>query len=749
MQIRGRRELRQLFLISAGSLFLELVLIRLLASEIRVFAYFKNFPLLAAFIGLGVGCYVADKRPIRLWLSPLILLLLTLCAVFSQSLHLANLFFPDPALYIFRGSILSPNLVEQARAYPIIGQLYGHVSNGWLLAAIGVTSFAIMTSLFAATAAVFLPLGQLTGLYFRGQQPLTAYSINVSGSLLGSLLFTSVSYLELGPSFWLVPSFALLAFFGWSLRQQLATVISAVAALVLLVALPFTTTPGERVVWSPYYRINLVPGVPETAAVPNGNAFGWTLLVNHDYFQRAVDLRPAAVHAAPKLLPVAQNYDLPYRLIDHYDRVLVVGSGMGNDVAAALRAGAGAVTAVDIDPAIIRLGKELHPENPLGNPRVRTVVDDARAFFQKQSRSDDTGRYDLAVFGLLDSHTARSSMSSVRLEFFVYTVESIREALSLVDERHGIAAITFSVGWRDWVGARLFRSIAEASGRDPIALALPSVDYDGGVTFLAGPGIDRIDRARLATFGAQDVSARYRIAARANTDDWPFLYLHSAHWPWVYVLAILLVLIVGVVMVRRAMRHVGAAAPTDARTVRFDWHMFLMGAAFMLVETGAIARLSLLFGSTWIVNAAVISAVLLMILGANALVEFRKAPSVQASYVLLCASLVLIYFTPFAIFSSIPGGRALASALVALPVLFSGLVFARVFATVPSAHMAFGCNMLGALVGGALEAVSLATGIRALSLLAFVLYMGSAIILVRRSRAEAPVLSSPLPEPGT
>ena len=46
----------------------------------------------------------------------------------------------------------------------------------------------------------------------------------------------------------------------------------------------------------------------------------------------------------------------------------------------------------------------------------------------------------------------------------------------------------------------------------------------------------------------------------------------------------------------------------------FDIHMFLMGTSFMLVETASIARLSLLFGSTWLVNAFVISTIMVMIL---------------------------------------------------------------------------------------------------------------------------------------
>src|SRR5713226_4632460 len=92
-----------LFLISALGLYLELVFIRWLSSEVRVLAYFKNFPLFAAFLGLGVGCYVADRKPIRLGQGAALLLGLSLIAASSEHLHLTDLFFPDPALYIWRG----------------------------------------------------------------------------------------------------------------------------------------------------------------------------------------------------------------------------------------------------------------------------------------------------------------------------------------------------------------------------------------------------------------------------------------------------------------------------------------------------------------------------------------------------------------------------------------------------------------------------------------------------------------------
>ena len=46
-----------------------------------------------------------------------------------------------------------------------------------------------------------------------------------------------------------------------------------------------------------------------------------------------------------------------------------------------------------------------------------------------------------------------------------------------------------------------------------------------------------------------------------------------------------------------------------------------MGAALLLIETRGVKSLSLLFGSTWLVNASIFSGILLLVLVANILVE--------------------------------------------------------------------------------------------------------------------------------
>ena len=92
-------------------------------------------------------------------------------------------------------------------------------------------------------------------------------------------------------------------------------------------------------------------------------------------------------------------------------------------MAAALRHGAEHVDAVEIDPAIYRMGVQYHPEHPYSSPRVTVHIDDARAFFNKNRK-----KYDLIVFGYLDAQTLLSGFSSIRLDNYVYTVESFRDA---------------------------------------------------------------------------------------------------------------------------------------------------------------------------------------------------------------------------------------------------------------------------------------------------------------------------------
>jgi hypothetical protein len=65
-----------------------------------------------------------------------------------------------------------------------------------------------------------------------------------------------------------------------------------------------------------------------------------------------------------------------------------------------------------------------------------------------------------------------------------------------------------------------------------------------------------------------------------------------------------------------------------------------------------------------------------------------------------------------------------------VPVFLANLVFAARFRAVAASNLAFGANLLGAMVGGVLEYASLLTGYRALLVLVALLY-GAAFALQR------------------
>jgi len=74
--LNRRRNNVDLFLISVLALFMELLLIRWIGTEINIFAYLQNTILVVCFMGLGMGC-LSSKQPIiiRNTLIPLCLLL--------------------------------------------------------------------------------------------------------------------------------------------------------------------------------------------------------------------------------------------------------------------------------------------------------------------------------------------------------------------------------------------------------------------------------------------------------------------------------------------------------------------------------------------------------------------------------------------------------------------------------------------------------------------------------------------------
>jgi spermidine synthase len=699
----------ELLLISVISLFFELLVIRWLSSEIRIFAYFKNMPLMASLFGLGLGLALAKSKRDLAWLFPAGLVVLSGIISFAEPLHLVHLVFINPAEHYLIGTVTtsfqgSATLLDKAML--VIPGLF------------------ILAGVFYLIVFTFMGIGQRLGKAFDEFPPLIAYSINVGASFLGIALFTGLSYLGFEPKIWLLCGVAMSLFFYHTRLQASLLVASLVLAFV-------GATPG--VIWSPYYRIS----VSDAVVSPDGNhpafPYGKLVRVNHDYIEGAFDNRPQTIAGASpaQLEQMTTFYNDLYDIIGSKPRsVLVLAAGTGNDLAAAIRNGATEVEGVEIDPTIVRLGHELHPEKPYDNPIVHVTVDDARAFFKRCKK-----KYDLVEFSWLDSHSAFSSMSSIRLDNYVYTVESFRDAAKLL-KPDGILSVTF---WSTtaWQQARLFKTITEAFGEEPIGVY--STKGLHALTFLIGPGLDRkriiasgiklLDKESVKKSLAYEMADWNRITP--TTDDWPFLFLRYREMTFTYAAGLIFTLCLGWRLVRRCFGSY-TVSPTG-RT------MFFLGAAFMLIEVKSVSQMGLLAGTTWIVNSAVIGVILLMILLAN-LCQLRfNLQNLKVLYGFLFASLLLSYLTPLSIFNSLPLAERLISgaAVLSLPILFASWIFAVTFSRVDVPHNALGMNLLGTLVGGALEYLSMIFGIAALNLVALGLY-GLAFYFWQQMPKEVP-----------
>jgi SAM-dependent methyltransferase len=672
----GRHPYMTLFLVSLVVLFIEVMFIRYASSQIRIFAFYKNIPLVSCFLGLGLGCFLRRGAPrhvlwFLLWMVPLAAFLSQGALVVDNTISL----WGATASSEF---ILGDNLVAEENT-DRLSKLAIQISIG---------SFCSAT--LAAIAALFCLLGRLLGSAFEEVPRIPGYTTNILGSLAGIMLFVALSYLQTPPWIWYLAGMVpLLAWLSGPHR------VASALALIALCALAVMPSRGETV-WSPYQKL-----------VGHTVDSGYWVQISDVFYQVALDLRPEAI--AQLGYDPAPHYNSVYQGIERPDRVLVVGAGTGNDVAAALRAGASHVDAVDIDPAIVAMGRRHHPERPYDDPRVRVIVDDARSAF----RTLPPHSYDAVVFGLLDSHT-QLGMSSVRLDNYVFTGESFAAASRLL--RPGGSMIVTAVDDGNRLGRRFSAMLA--------AICNTTVDF-------------RAYGAAPKSFVCQ-VGGPSRAADPAKgssgldlpSDDWPFLYLPERGIPQAYLLVVAMLAMTSVWVLRRGGLELGSMTP-------YHGHMFFLGAAFLLMEVYAINRLALLFGTTWLVSAITIGAVLLLIVLANLTVSVVPRNLQKLAYPALVICLVISFWIDPASVLGKGTGLALGYALFILsPVYFAGLIFAHSFRLSATAGPAIGANILGAVLGGWVEYATMVTGIRVMALLALAFYLASLAALVVDQRRQ-------------
>jgi spermidine synthase len=688
-----------LFLISAAGLFLELLLIRWVSTEIRIFAYLQNCVLVVCFLGLGMGCWNCRKpfalRDLLIPLAGLVVLLSVPITRYGLG-RITGMFSGFSDMVVWDWS----------------------VKTGWEVIAHPALGMALTLLLMALIWDTFVPVGRLLGrLMSDHPHTISAYSVNVAGSLAGIWLFVGLSAATLPPGVWFAGFAVAAAYFagtgGYSKKWDY-TLLAAIVAVSVLAGWERGYTETH---WSPYQKLSVRPIDPGADGVDGIGVV--RINVNNSNYQEILDRRPETLAAQPKLRGLSQ-YDLPCKFHPNPGSVLVVGAGSGNDVAGVLRTGAKRVVAVEIDPVIIEIGRKYNPEQPYADPRVTVVNDDARSYFATTAE-----KFDVIVFGLLDSHTT-TAMTNARLDHYVYTRESIARAKELLAPG-GVIFLSFFAEWA-FITDRMARTLNETFGQESLVFRVTATYYGrGGVVFVNGDmnavnGQLAADAelAEKVKEWTQAVPWELTGTTRVATDDWPYIYLEK---PSIPVLYFLLAGVLGVLFARGLYRL--GAADTLKAWGPSGWHFFFLGAAFMLLEVQNISKAAVVLGNTWVVNAVIISGVLVMILLANAVAaKFPRIPlpPVYALLVGSCLGLYLLDLSTFA-FLPYPTKAAVVGLLTSLPMFFSGIVFIRSFAAADRKDAALGANLMGALVGGLLQTVTFVTGIKALLLIVAGLYL--------------------------
>src|SRR5436305_3372455 len=117
------------------------------------------------------------------------------------------------------------------------------------------------------------------------------------------------------------------------------------------------------------------------------------------------------------------------------------------------------VDAVENDPVIQQLGRKWNPDRPYQSPRVTAHINDGRAFIQNTS-----SHYDLVEFALPDSLTLVAGQGALRLENYLFTLESMRRVKSILKPGGTFAMYNYySPGLLD----RYATTLADVYGRRP------------------------------------------------------------------------------------------------------------------------------------------------------------------------------------------------------------------------------------------------------------------------------------------
>ena len=237
-----RRRSAELFLVSFLLLFLELACIRWFASTVVFLTFFTNIVLLATFLGMSVGCLAAaHRRNLMATVMPILLIAVALAWV---------------VLFVYtRFGQVMIDVGGQGSPQQIY---FGTEYRAQDVSRFVVPLEAVAGTFFMLIAGAFLGLGQAMGRAFAGvPNRVTAYTVNIAGSLVGIVAMAALSYLQTPPEVWFAIGLALCLYL-----VPRRTLLQVGCAIVVLLIIASAHRDQTAPIWSPYYKIQVPEGSP-------------------------------------------------------------------------------------------------------------------------------------------------------------------------------------------------------------------------------------------------------------------------------------------------------------------------------------------------------------------------------------------------------------------------------------------------------------------------------------------------------
>ena len=363
--------------------------------------------------------------------------------------------------------------------------------------------------------------------------------------------------------------------------------------------------------WNAYSRIDVVTGFPAPyLARLYIDSDAWTNILRWDGRVEGISDWATWYRA------------LPFKVAPKEAKTLIIGPGGGSDVLVALAAGSETVTAVEMNPLMLRFVRQFGAEagNLYDHPRVEAILSEGRTFIRRTDR-----RFDVILLGFVDSWAAVASGGLSLSENHLYTVEAFRayyDHLSPdgilvilrwdVDIARLVANAVALLG-PEQAGRQVAVFLEKRRGSDPPQMIFmlkkrpftPADTAEMEGWDLARPVIvpgGTVDEPFASLFAGRKTLAEYASEAPTRVDpvfdDRPFFFAVQKPWGMPgkmsrpFALILVLVLLLGVFSVALGKPAGQPRGPFAASIVYFS----SLGVGFIAVELSLLQHLTLLLG---------------------------------------------------------------------------------------------------------------------------------------------------------